>query len=182
MDMLKQTQLPEPSAHEQDGLLEAFMWMMPHMSMEAADQFRPDTTEPSSDSGLFAFDPMFGGIDASLMPNPMELWQSFFGSDQFSGGNMQFPGMPPLPRPMLYPNARRIGTLTVEERHLKVSKFLEKRKRRNFSKKVSYDCRKRVADNRLRVKGRFITKSQALNLKEQDTLKVEEGLVKTEQC
>jgi hypothetical protein len=179
MDMLKQSQHSGPSGHEQEGLLEAFMWMMPHMSMEATDQFRQDSTEASPD--LFTFDPMFGGMDASLMPNPMELWQSFFGSDQFSGGKMQFPGMPGLPKPMLYPSVRRIGTLTVEERHLKVTKFLQKRKNRNFSKKVSYDCRKRVADNRLRVKGRFITKSQAQVLKEHSDFKVGEVPIKTEQ-
>jgi hypothetical protein len=33
-----------------------------------------------------------------------------------------------------------------------------KRKNRNWDKKVSYVCRKRVADSRLRIKGRFITR------------------------
>ena len=38
------------------------------------------------------------------------------------------------------------------------------RKKRVWKKKISYDCRKRVADNRLRVKGKFVTKKQACNM------------------
>lgn len=45
-------------------------------------------------------------------------------------------------------------------RKLKVQRYLEKRKRRNFHKTVVYQCRKRVADSRIRVKGRFITKKE----------------------
>ena len=55
---------------------------------------------------------------------------------------------------------KKIGTLTVEERYLKVRKFLEKRKVRNYKKKISYMCRKKVADNRMRIKGRFVSKTQ----------------------
>ena len=35
------------------------------------------------------------------------------------------------------------------------------RKRRIWRKKVSYDCRKKVADGRLRIKGKFVTREQA---------------------
>jgi len=42
--------------------------------------------------------------------------------------------------------------------------YLEKRRRRSFAKKVAYDCRKKVADQRIRVKGRFVTRTQALKL------------------
>ena len=55
----------------------------------------------------------------------------------------------------------KIGTISIEERRIKVQKFLEKRKRRNFKKKISYMCRKKVADQRVRVKGRFVSKVQA---------------------
>lgn len=42
------------------------------------------------------------------------------------------------------------------ERSLKIEKY--KNKKRSWAKKISYDCRKRVADTRLRIKGRFISK------------------------
>lgn len=31
---------------------------------------------------------------------------------------------------------------------------------RKWRKKVSYDCRKKVADSRLRIKGKFVTRDQ----------------------
>jgi hypothetical protein len=61
-------------------------------------------------------------------------------------------------------NLRIIGTLTPEKRREKIARYLEKRKRRNWHKKISYDCRKKVADHRLRVKGRFVTKEQAIKI------------------
>jgi len=60
------------------------------------------------------------------------------------------------------PENRMVGTCTLEERRKKIEKYLEKRKRRRWTKRISYDCRKRVADARLRIKGRFVTKDQAI--------------------
>jgi hypothetical protein len=37
---------------------------------------------------------------------------------------------------------------------LKIEKY--KKKKRNWMRKISYDCRKRVADSRLRIKGENI--------------------------
>lgn len=59
---------------------------------------------------------------------------------------------------------KKIGPLTVEERRAKVEKYFEKRKNRTWCKRINYDCRKRVADSRLRFKGRFVTKSQAFGM------------------
>ncbi|OMJ83138.1 hypothetical protein SteCoe_15991 [Stentor coeruleus] len=69
---------------------------------------------------------------------------------------------------------KKIGTITMEERKEKVKKYLEKRKRRIFTKRISYACRKRVADSRIRVKGRFVTKEQARKLEYQIPIKKEE--------
>lgn len=67
-----------------------------------------------------------------------------------------------------FPNPSfKIGTITLEERRAKVQKFLEKRKKRNFKKKISYMCRKNVADKRVRIKGRFVSKVQAEAIKEE---------------
>ena len=63
-----------------------------------------------------------------------------------------------------FQTVRKIGTLTIEERRAKIEKYLQKRKQRTWNKKISYDCRKKVADSRLRVKGRFVTKNQAFSM------------------
>jgi hypothetical protein len=51
-----------------------------------------------------------------------------------------------------------VGPLTAASRAEKVQRYLEKRKRRSWKKRIAYECRKRVADNRIRVKGRFVSK------------------------
>ena len=43
-------------------------------------------------------------------------------------------------------------------------RFKAKKSRRTWNKKINYDCRKKVADSRLRVKGKFVTKEQACNI------------------
>lgn len=57
-----------------------------------------------------------------------------------------------------------VQRLTEAERKEKIQKYLKKRENRIWRKKISYDCRKKVADKRLRIKGRFVTKQQAFAL------------------
>jgi hypothetical protein len=63
-----------------------------------------------------------------------------------------------------FENLRPVGPISWLERKFKVNKYIQKKKKRVWKKKISYDCRKRVADNRLRVKGKFVTKKQACNI------------------
>ena len=51
----------------------------------------------------------------------------------------------------------------------KVHRYLEKRKNRKWVKKISYTCRKSVADKRLRIKGRFVKSSDQMNIMERVT-------------
>nr|XP_034914637.1 zinc finger protein CONSTANS-LIKE 3-like [Populus alba]TKS12756.1 hypothetical protein D5086_0000059830 [Populus alba] len=49
----------------------------------------------------------------------------------------------------------KVGKLSVEQRKEKIHRYMKKRNERNFSKKIKYACRKTLADNRPRVRGRF---------------------------
>ena len=54
----------------------------------------------------------------------------------------------------------KIGNLTKKERNEKIEKYLKKKNKRKWDKKINYGCRKKVADTRLRMKGRFIARKQ----------------------
>ncbi|XP_010418417.1 PREDICTED: two-component response regulator-like PRR95 [Camelina sativa] len=49
----------------------------------------------------------------------------------------------------------KVGRYSSEERKEKISKYRAKRTQRNFTKTIKYACRKTLADNRPRVRGRF---------------------------
>lgn len=70
---------------------------------------------------------------------------------------------PEVPRKLIEPQdqkTEKIGTLTIQERLKKIDRYLEKKKKRTWVKKIHYNCRKRVADKRLRIKGRFVTSNK----------------------
>ena len=52
----------------------------------------------------------------------------------------------------------QIGIYSLAQRKAKIIKYVEKRKKRVWSKKIKYDVRKNFADSRVRVKGRFVRK------------------------
>ena len=54
----------------------------------------------------------------------------------------------------------RIGIYAPAERAAILIRFHGKRPRRNWQKKIRYNCRKNLADSRLRVKGRFVKRSE----------------------
>jgi hypothetical protein len=59
---------------------------------------------------------------------------------------------------------KKVGYLTVEERRAKVIKYLEKKKRRKYVKRIKYQRRQKVAGNKIRIQGRFVTKEQAMKI------------------
>lgn len=54
----------------------------------------------------------------------------------------------------------RIGQYTVEERKERIHRYRKKRTERNFNKKIKYACRKSLADNQPRFRGRFASKTR----------------------
>jgi UTP-glucose-1-phosphate uridylyltransferase len=59
----------------------------------------------------------------------------------------------------------------MRQRHEKIVKYMMKKRMKGQGKKFTYECRKQVAEKRLRIKGRFVTKDQAfeiLGLKKDD--------------
>ncbi|XP_054776136.1 zinc finger protein CONSTANS-LIKE 7 [Prosopis cineraria] len=49
----------------------------------------------------------------------------------------------------------KVGRYSAEERKERISKYRAKRGQRNFNKTIKYACRKTLADNRPRIRGRF---------------------------
>ena len=57
-----------------------------------------------------------------------------------------------------------VGPLTQTQRMEKIRRFKLKRKMMHASKRFKYVCRRRVAEKRLRIQGRFVTKEQAYEM------------------
>eukprot|EP00567_Pseudictyota_dubia_P014257 CAMPEP_0197442922 /NCGR_PEP_ID=MMETSP1175-20131217/8815_1 /TAXON_ID=1003142 /ORGANISM="Triceratium dubium, Strain CCMP147" /LENGTH=777 /DNA_ID=CAMNT_0042973483 /DNA_START=154 /DNA_END=2487 /DNA_ORIENTATION=- len=53
----------------------------------------------------------------------------------------------------------RIGIYLPDARKERIAKFHSKRKMRIWRKRIKYDCRKKLADSRPRIKGRFVKRS-----------------------
>jgi hypothetical protein len=56
---------------------------------------------------------------------------------------------------------RSFGPITCQKRWEKIYKFMVKKRQRNMANKYTYKCRQDVAEKRLRIKGRFVTRDQA---------------------
>ncbi|KAK4277547.1 hypothetical protein QN277_015532 [Acacia crassicarpa] len=64
-------------------------------------------------------------------------------------GNNVNPIQSPLERPLV------ISNCTSEERREKLSRYRNKKTKRNFGRKIKYACRKALADSQPRIRGRF---------------------------
>ncbi|CAK8570164.1 unnamed protein product [Lathyrus sativus] len=74
-------------------------------------------------------------------------------------GNMSV-GQSTLERPFLHSNC------TSEQRQEKLSRYRNKKTRRNFGRKIKYACRKALADSQPRIRGRF-AKTEESDVKRQ---------------
>ncbi|PAN19056.1 hypothetical protein PAHAL_3G246500 [Panicum hallii] len=84
----------------------------------------------------------------------------------FSTGDLQVMNVSPSPPPPPLsgdthgqdaggPFTQKVGRYSAEERKEKIERYRTKRNQRNFHKKITYACRKTLADSRPRVQGRF---------------------------
>ncbi|BAF17698.1 uncharacterized protein [Oryza sativa Japonica Group] len=85
----------------------------------------------------------------------------------FSTGDLQAMNVPPSPPPpppfsgdiciqeVGGPFSQKVGRYSAEERKERIERYRVKRQQRNFHKKITYACRKTLADSRPRVQGRF---------------------------
>ena len=64
------------------------------------------------------------------------------------------------------PIKRMVGDYSPESRRARIARFMAKRHKRIWTKRVKYDVRKNFADSRLRVKGRFVKKEDEELLRE----------------
>ncbi|KAF8719523.1 hypothetical protein HU200_024250 [Digitaria exilis] len=89
----------------------------------------------------------------------------------FSTGDLQVMNVSPSPPPPPLsgdthgqdsggPFAQKVGRYSAEERKEKIERYRTKRNQRNFHKKITYACRKTLADSRPRVQGRFARNSE----------------------
>ena len=53
---------------------------------------------------------------------------------------------------------------------MKIEKYLKKKRKRTWNRKINYYCRKQVADKRLRLKGRFMKKPKQDSFSELDRI------------
>ncbi len=72
----------------------------------------------------------------------------------------------------VYNKNGRIGIYTPAERAAIIARFQSKRTRRVWNKKIRYNCRKNLADRRLRVKGRFVKRSAVTETTAKETPKI----------
>uniref|UniRef100_A0ACD5U1X2 Uncharacterized protein n=1 Tax=Avena sativa TaxID=4498 RepID=A0ACD5U1X2_AVESA len=115
----------------------------------------PVSSSPSSSSGdLLEFSSGPGTVRRVLSTGDLQ------------GNNVSLPP-PPIPPRFLpgdncgsqeaagEPFSEKVGRYSAEERKERIERYRSKRQQRNFHKKITYACRKTLADSRPRVQGRF---------------------------
>ncbi|KAL0875173.1 hypothetical protein Bca101_024878 [Brassica carinata] len=115
-----------------------------------------DMQKSVSSGNLSSMDWSYAQQEAVVVQNFPGFSQLDFGSDYgmrraFSEGDIQKLGTGHFQSPL----DRIIVSCTSEDRREKLSRYRNKKSRRNFGRKIKYACRKTLADNQPRIRGRF---------------------------
>ncbi|XWS48542.1 hypothetical protein CRYUN_Cryun13aG0087100 [Craigia yunnanensis] len=113
---------------------------------------------------------------AAIKPNFLDFPGMDFGSvygmrRAFSEGDIKTLGSgnvsivhSPLERPLI------VSSCSTEDRREKLSRYRNKKTKRNFGRKIKYACRKALADSQPRIRGRFARTEESDNSKRQQLL------------
>ncbi|CAH2070108.1 unnamed protein product [Thlaspi arvense] len=122
----------------------------------AAIDENQDMQKSVSSGNLSSMDWAHAHQDAVVIQNFPDFAQLDFGSvygmrRAFSEGDIQKLGTGLVQSPL----DRIIVSCTSEDRREKLSRYRNKKSRRNFGRKIKYACRKALADSQPRIRGRF---------------------------
>ncbi|GER37578.1 CCT motif family protein [Striga asiatica] len=95
-------------------------------------------------------------ISSGLLVQPNHFWsahQSQVAPDNWGLQSQQ--GVVPNVECHEHDEVKVIGRYSAEERKRRILRYLKKRNQRNFNKTIKYECRKTLADKRVRIRGRF---------------------------
>ncbi|XP_059669716.1 uncharacterized protein LOC132314971 [Cornus florida] len=151
--------------------------LVPFIQNGALDHMVPPESDIMSSMPLISLPERFGVSDMAVPTLPEFSRGSFdiVGSRSFEGtyqsdlcefgeecngtvyskSSDNYWGIQGKPTPAIEEPTVQIGRYSVEERKDRILKYLKKRNRRNFNKRIKYACRKTLADKRVRIRGRF---------------------------
>lgn len=110
------------------------------------------TTTPLNNNNTNSIQPNENRPLSSLIPMSSEI---ILTPDAMSGST----GVLQIDQMELLNQGGRIGLYLPNARKERIAKFHSKRKMRIWRKRIKYDCRKKLADSRPRIKGRFVKRS-----------------------
>ncbi|XP_076933912.1 uncharacterized protein LOC143599981 [Bidens hawaiensis] len=160
---IENTQLASYDHYYYGGSDNAFKMMQRSYSSNSFQQGR---------SNGVVYQPKFNGLidtphlDSQVLTSPDHCFSSTHMRRVCSTGDLQSHkakettqrmSSSPLSRDSSYMDEAnfKVGRYNAEERKEKISKYRAKRTQRNFNKTIKYACRKTLADNRPRIRGRF---------------------------
>ncbi|KAL3933557.1 MAG: hypothetical protein SGBAC_010341 [Bacillariaceae sp.] len=119
----------------------------------SSDPSRPKLNLPSATTPM----PAYSGVPRDPMANSGQIATLPSSLSNTSPSNVN--ASPATFQMELLNKDGRIGIYLPEARRARIARFHAKRKMRIWRKRIKYDCRKKLADSRPRIKGRFVKRS-----------------------